>query len=53
MDAERLAVPVGVSRKVDVIGGCAVTTIASRLPPMTLVEDFRRDWRRWSSAERM
>jgi hypothetical protein len=52
MDAERVAVPVGVSRKVDV-NGSAVMTIAPRLHPMTPMEDFRRDWRRWSGSERM
>jgi hypothetical protein len=52
MDSAALAVPVGVSRKVDV-NGAAVTMIALRHPPMTPIEDFRRDWRRWSAAERM
>jgi hypothetical protein len=39
MDSAALAVPVGVSRKVDV-NGAAVTMIALRHPPMTPIEDF-------------
>lgn len=51
MDAERLAVQVGQAGEDDVIGYPAMPNRAVRIS--TTTQDFRRDWRRWSSTERV
>lgn len=53
MDAERLAVQVGQTGEDDVIGYPAMPNRAVRISTMSTARDFRRDWRRWSSTERV
>jgi hypothetical protein len=52
MDVKRLALQVRPAGEVDVRGSAA-NRIARRAPATTALGYLRRDWRRWSTAERV
>ena len=53
MGADRLAVQIGQTGEDDVIGYGAMPNRAVRIRTISTTRDFRRDWQRWSSTERV